>query len=119
MFFGGLTTAVNWAVYFPAYNLLGMDAAVSNVIAWAVSVAFAFVTNKLFVFGSHDWRPKTVLPELAKFLSARILSGVLETAGLLALVSWLDLDGNWIKILLSVLVVMLNYIASKLLIFKH
>ena len=117
--FGGLTTAVNWLVFFPLYNLLALDATVSNVIAWVISVAFAFLTNKPFVFGSHDWRPVTVFPELAKFISARLLSGFLETLGLLVFVTWLGLDGNLIKILISVVVVILNYIASKFFIFMR
>lgn len=118
VFFGGLTTAVNWAVYFPLYNVLSLDATVSNVVAWSVSVAFAFLTNKPFVFCSRDWRAVTVISELVKFISARFLSGLLETLGLLVFVTWLRLDGNIIKVFLSVVVVILNYITSKFLIFK-
>ena len=66
--FGVLTTAVNYLVYLPCYNLLSLSSSVSNVIAWAEAVAFAYVTNKLFVFHSHDWSWKTVIPELGKFL---------------------------------------------------
>ena len=64
LFFGVLTTAVNYAVYLPCYNLLGLSAAVSNVIAWGVAVAFAYLTNKPWVFKSHDWSAKVVMPEL-------------------------------------------------------
>ena len=77
--FGVLTTVVNYIVYLPCYNLLGLGAAVSNVIAWAVAVAFAYLTNKPFVFRSHDWSAKTVVPELTKFVGSRIASGALET----------------------------------------
>ena len=55
LFFGGLTTVVNYAVYLPCYNLLGISGAVSNLIAWVVAVAFAYLTNKPFVFKSNDW----------------------------------------------------------------
>ena len=55
LFFGVLTTAVNYVVYLPCYNVLGLSAAVSNMIAWVVAVAFAYLTNKPFVFKSHDW----------------------------------------------------------------
>ena len=54
LFFGGLTTVVNYLVYLPAYNVLGLSAAVSNILAWVAAVAFAFLTNKPFVFKSHD-----------------------------------------------------------------
>ena len=77
--FGVLTTVVNYAVYLPVYNFCGISAAVSNMIAWVVAVAFAFLTNKPFVFHSHDWSAQTVLPELTKFVSCRIASGALET----------------------------------------
>lgn len=118
IFFGGLTTVVNWLVYFPLYNLLHVDAALSNAIAWAISVAFAFLTNKPFVFKSHDWSAKTVVPELVKFVSARILSGIFETVSIYVLVTLLGLDGNIVKIIISVAVVIINYIASKLVVFR-
>lgn len=118
IFFGGLTTVVNWLVYFPLYNLLFVDSAVSNAIAWVVSVAFAFLTNKPFVFKSHDWSARVTLPELGKFVSARVFSGLFETASLFVLVTWLGFDGNIIKIIISVVVVIVNYVASKLIVFK-
>ena len=69
--FGVLTTVVNFLVYFPCYNLLGLPAVVSNLIAWVAAVAFAYLTNKPFVFRSHDWSAKTVVPELVKFVGDR------------------------------------------------
>ena len=116
--FGVLTTGVNYIVYLPCYNILGLSASVSNAIAWVVSVAFAFVTNKPFVFRSYDWSSKVVLPELAKFLGCRIGSGVLETAILFVTVDLLKWDGNLWKIVTSVLVVILNYVGSKRLVFR-
>lgn len=118
LFFGVLTTAVNYLVYLPCYNLLGLNAAVSNVIAWVFAVAFAYLTNKPFVFKSHDWSSKTVVPELTKFVGSRIASGVLETAIIFVTVDLLRWDGNLMKLATSVLVVVLNYVASKLLVFK-
>lgn len=118
LFFGGLTTVVNYLVYFPCYYWLGISATVSNVIAWIVAVAFAYVTNKPFVFRSHDWRWKTVAPELAKFVGCRIGSGLLETAIIFLTVDLLSWNGILWKIITSVLVVLLNYVASKLLVFR-
>ena len=116
--FGVLTTAVNYIVYLPCYNLLHLSSAVSNVIAWAVAVAFAYVTNKPFVFHSHDWSAKTVIPELTEFVGTRLGSGGLETVILLVFVDFLRMNGNLWKLLTSVLVVVLNYIGSKLLVFR-
>ena len=118
LFFGGLTTAVNYIVYLPCYNWLHLSASVSNVIAWVVAVAFAYVTNKPFVFKSHDWSAKTVWPELTKFVGCRVGSGALETAIIFVTVDVLAWDGNWMKLITSVLVVILNYFASKLLVFR-
>ena len=72
LFFGVLTTVVNYLVYLPCYNLLHISASISNVIAWVAAVAFAFVTNKPFVFQSHDWSASVVLPELTKFVGCRV-----------------------------------------------
>lgn len=119
LFFGVLTTAVNYVVYLPCYDLLGLSAAASNVIAWAASVAFAFLTNKPFVFHSHDWSAGTVWPELTKFVGCRIGSGVLETGILWLTVDILGWNGYIWKIMTSVLVVVLNYAASKLLVFRQ
>ena len=118
LFFGVLTTVVNYIVYLPCYNLLHFSAAVSNVIAWVAAVAFAYLTNKPFVFKSHDWSAKTVIPELTKFVGSRIVSGALETAIIFVTVDWLCWNGNIMKLVTSVLVVVINYIASKLLVFK-
>ena len=116
--FGVLTTAVNYLVYFPCYHILSWSAGISNVAAWIVAVAFAFLTNKPLVFKSHDWSPKVVLPELWKFVACRIGSGVLETGILVITVDWLAWNGTWMKLITAVLVVVLNYIASKLLVFR-
>ena len=118
LFFGVLTTAVNYIVYLPCYNLLHLPASLSNVISWAAAVAFAYVTNKPFVFKSHDWSAKTVGPELTKFVGSRILSGALETAIIFVTVDMLLWSGNLMKLVTSVLVVILIYVASKLLVFK-
>ncbi len=117
LFFGGLTTVVNYLVYLPCHNLLGISAGVSNAIAWIFAVAFAFVTNKPFVFKSHDWSKAVVLPELGKFVGCRVGSGVLETVILFIAVDWLGFDGNILKLITSILVIILNYFGSKLLVF--
>ena len=113
-----LTTAVNYIVYLPCYNLLHLSASVSNAIAWVAAVAFAFLTNKPFVFRSHDWSAKVVVPELVKFVGTRIGSGVLETLILFVTVDMLHWNGNLWKLVTSVLVVILNYVGSTLLVVR-
>lgn len=118
LFFGALTTVVNYLVYYPLTNLFSFDETLANVIAWVVSVAFAFVTNKPFVFKSHDWSSEVVVPELTKFVSTRIGSGLLETAMIFVFVKLLRFDGNIVKLVVSVLVVIINYVGSKLIVFR-
>ena len=118
LFFGGLTTVVNYSVYLPCYNYFGLSGALSNVISWVAAVIFAFLTNKPFVFKSHDWSMRVLVPELTKFVGFRAGSGVLETAIIYIAVDCLEWNGNITKIVTSVLVVILNYIASKLLVFR-
>lgn len=119
LFFGGLTTVVNYLVYYPLYNAFGMSATLSNAIAWAVAVAFAYLTNKPFVFKSNDWSAKVVVPELTKFVACRLGSGAAETAIIFLTVDIVCLNGNVMKLVTSVLVVILNYVASKLLVFRN
>ena len=118
LFFGVLTTAVNYLVYLPCYNLLHLSAAFSNVIAWAFAVAFAYLTNKPFVFRSYDWSAKTVVPELTKFVMTRLGSGAAETLIIFLTVDVLAWNGNVMKLITSVLVVIANYLGSKLLVFR-
>lgn len=118
LFFGGLTTLVNFLIYFPLYNWLHFSGAISNVLAWMVAVVFAYLTNKPFVFKSHDWSRKTLIPEFTKFVACRVGSGLLETVSIFLFVDLLLWNGNWVKVVVSVLVVVLNYISSRWLVFK-
>ncbi|MCD7859634.1 MAG: GtrA family protein [Firmicutes bacterium] len=116
--FGALTTAVNFAVYWPLCSLLHLWASASNALAWVVAVSFAFLTNKPWVFRSHDWSAKTVVPEAAKFVSCRLLSLAVQELLLLVTVDLLRWNSTGMWLLSSVMVIVLNYVASKLLVFK-
>lgn len=119
LLFGGLTTAVSFAIYFSVYHYMQLSAAWSNVISWIGAVCFAFLTNKPFVFRSSDWSLAVVLPELGKFVGSRLFSGLLET-GLLALtVDYLQLPNLVMKLSVSVIVIVLNYLFSKLIVFRN
>lgn len=118
LFFGVLTTVVNYVVYLPLYNTLGLSATVSNALSWVVAVIFAFLTNKPFVFKSHDWSAKVAFPEFIKFVCCRVGSGVIETLLIFVTVDLLSLNGNIMKLITSVITILLNYIGSKLLVFR-
>lgn len=115
--FGVLTTIVNYLVYFPCCAV-GLPAAASNTLAWVVSVLFAYLTNKPLVFRSMDWSMNTVFPEACKFFGCRVGSGALETVILFVTVDLLHWSSGLWKIVTSIFVVVLNYIGSKLLVFR-
>jgi len=124
LIFGVLTTVVNYLVFFPCSSYLEKTGfqyavAVSNTIAWVFAVLFAYVTNKPFVFESHDWSWKVVAPEFAKFVSTRLASLLIETVIISVTVDMLHWNKLVWKVLTSVLVVVLNYVGSKLLVFRR
>lgn len=130
--FGVMTTVVNFIVYFAVTAVLGDDMyLVANVVAWVAAVAFAYVTNKLWVFESRSWKKDVLLKELGAFVSARIFSLGVEELGLFVAIDLMRFDG-WAldvagfsiggdmlaKLFMQFLVIVLNYIFSKLVIFK-
>ena len=118
LFFGVVTTVVNVVVYYLCYHLWGISSDLSSVIAWVLAVLTAFLTNKPFVFGSHDWSPKVLLPEAGSFFGCRLGSGLVELVLMHITVEMLGLPGMLMKLLVNVIVVILNYVASKLLVFR-
>lgn len=116
--FGVLTTLVNIVTYHLCYEVWGVPNVPSNIIAWVLSVAVAYLTNKVWVFDSKSFAPAVLLPELWKFVSCRLATGLMDLA-----IMWVGVDllrgpATPIKIGSNVLVVILNYAFSKLLIFK-
>ena len=118
LFFGVVTTVVNMLVYYLCYHLWGISSDLSTVIAWVIAVLTAFLTNKPFVFGSHDWSPKVLLPEAGSFFGCRLGSGLVELVLMHITVEMLGWPGMLMKLLVNVIVVILNYVASKLLVFR-
>lgn len=117
LIFGVLTTLVNWGVYAAAVRA-GMDYRMATAVSWVVAVLFAFVVNKIFVFQSYDLHPIFVLKELGSFVACRALSGVMELLFMIVMVSWLHMDEYVSKVLVSVVVMVVNYVFSKLFIFR-
>ncbi len=116
--FGVVTTAVNVVVYHVCFAVLGVPNIPSVVIAWVLSVAVAYITNKLWVFRSPSFAPAVLWPELGKFVAARGFTGVLDLGIMFVGVDLLGGPGTVLKLGSNVLVVVLNYVFSKWLIFK-
>lgn len=144
--FGVLTTAVNLVTFYffkkifisigwegvfnkllgsagwdKALELLGSgtDYLDATVIAWTVAVIFAFVTNKLIVFESKSWKPAVVGKEFVGFIGARLFSLLVELVFMFVMVTLLKWNDFVAKLIVQVIVVILNYVFSKLFIFKN
>lgn len=125
---GGLTTAVNYIVYFAVSRIFAAltgcaleNAALllgANIAAWIVSVAFAFWANKKHVFRSADWSKATLAKELPQFTAARLFSLVFDAGFVLLTVRLLGMNDLAAKLLSNVLVIVINYFLSKFWIFR-
>ena len=124
LIFGVATTGVNWIIYIVLVNIIKADMTLANAIAWVGAVAFAYVTNKIYVFESHTTGVMETIREIIAFFGARVLSGIVEIVGPSLLFSLgmnqsiLGVRGFAAKIVVSVVVVIMNYVLSKLLVFR-
>ena len=112
--FGVLTTLVNIVVYFVISHVLGVNYLISNVVEWFLSVLFAYVTNRRWVFESKS----EILKECGLFFGGRLFSGVVDTGLMWLFIDVLTLNDGISKIVIQVIVVVLNYVISKLVDFK-
>ena len=118
LIFGGLTTLVNIVVFWFCERVVGFSTVSSNAIAWVLAVLFAFVTNKLFVFESKSMEAKTVLREFGSFVLARVISGGIDMGIVVVGVNAMHIDSLIVKIFSNIVVIILNYIASKFIILR-
>lgn len=117
--FGVLSTIVNIATYAFCSRILNINFMISNIIAWFAAVIFAYITNKLFVFESKNTNIKFILKELTSFMSCRILSGTIELILMYIMINFMLINDFIVKIITNIVVVVLNFIFSKLIIFKN
>lgn len=118
VFFGGCTTLINFAVYWVLRNILKMGVVPADVIAWIMAVLFAYVTNKIWVFESKTKRAADILKEILSFFTARAFSLGFEVVFLLITVEHWGLNDIIMKLIANIAVIVMNYVFSKLLIFR-
>jgi len=142
LIFGVLTTVVDFAVYTPLTAILGADALVlgirwyliTSVIAWIAAVLFAYIINKLWVFCSRDFSPRAIARELPSFAGGRVLTLLIQLLLMYVMIDLASLDKTalfvWgsgligqkgdfaVKAIVAVIVVILNYVFSKLFVFR-
>ena len=116
--FGGFTFLTNLVTYLVCTRLFNIDILISNSIAWIVSVVFAYITNKIFVFESKETRLQYIIKEFSSFVGCRIFSGVVELMIIFVMATLAGINDLVVKIVTNVVVIVLNYVCSKLIIFK-
>ena len=119
LIFGILSTIVNIATYVFFSRIIKINFMVSNIIAWFVAVIFAYITNKFFVFESKNINIKFILKEITSFMSLRIVSGLTELILMYIMINIMLINDFIVKIITNIVVVILNFIFSKLIIFKN
>lgn len=118
LIFGILTTIVNFVSY-ELCKVIGIGYEISTIIAWALAVAFAYITNKLFVFESKSFDKTLIFKELSTFVLSRLFSGICDFVFMLVAVGMYGMNDSIAKLLTNVFVVIINYILSKLFVFKE
>lgn len=116
--FGVLTTIVNLIAYYLFSNIININYLISNAIAWIISVVFAYITNKFFVFNSYYINKDVIIEEFIKFMNCRLISGLSEVVLLFLFVDLLLMNDIVAKLIIGVLVALINFIFSKVFIFK-
>lgn len=118
LIFGVLTTLVDWISY-AVFRHNGMNYRMATICCQAAAILFAYVTNKIWVFRSYNFHPVYLLKEMASFFSCRILTSVFTYVAMIVMVDGMGIKQDMIcKIEVSAISLVLNYICSKLFIFK-
>lgn len=117
IFFGGCATLVNLGSYYVIRLVTDIDINVANTISVCIAILFAYFTNSRFVFESKAETFKEKFSEFIKFISARLLTMVVEVGGVWLMVDFLHMNDYLCKFLIQFIVLALNYVFSKFLIF--
>ncbi|MEE1102409.1 MAG: GtrA family protein [Agathobacter sp.] len=119
LFFGGLAFILSIVSYAFLNVTLGINELIANVISWIIVVLFAFFTNRIWVFSSPTKTVVDFLKQLISFFGGRVLTLVIEEIILGVFITWLQFPSMIIKIIAQIVVIVLNYVISKFLVFKN
>lgn len=118
VFFGGLTTLVNWGLYTLLVDLCGVPYLWSTALAQLAAILFAYLTNRIWVFESKVSGVRGIALEMAKFFDCRAASFFLDLGCMYVGVDLLHIEDKWMKLLANVIIIVVNYALSKLFIFR-
>ena len=116
--FGVLTTIVSISSYYLCSEILNIHYLISNIISWVLSVIFAYFTNRIWVFESKSKNFSDIFKEMFTFVNCRLVSGAIDMATMFVLVETIHINDMYAKIFTQFIVVILNYVLSKLIVFK-
>lgn len=119
LIFGVLTTVVNYITYLVCTRILDLSVTLSTLIAWVISVLFAYITNKIYVFESKTNTVKTFIKEILMFFAFRLLSGIMDIVIMYVSVEILSINDIVMKLVSNIVVIIVNYIFSKCFVFKN
>ncbi|UWD49986.1 GtrA family protein [Clostridioides difficile] len=118
LFFGAFTTLVNIVSYLFFTRVISFNFMIANAFAWIIAVLFAYVTNKFFVFESKKVEIKFLFKEFLSFVGFRLLSGIIEMVIMYIMIDLLFVNDIIVKVFTNVVVIVLNYLFSKMIIFR-
>ena len=116
--FGCLTTIVNIVVYWLMAHIVGVKTVPSSVVAWIAAVMFAYLTNRNWVFSSRASTKQAIAREITTFYFFRLATGIIDWLFMYVTVDVLRWSDVWMKMVANVIVIILNYVASKLVVFR-
>jgi len=118
IFFGAITTAIGFISFFVLTRWMGAPLVAANVISWIIAVLFAYLSNRFWVFKSNTCGFFSIMKEFWSFIAARIFSGIMDTVLMIILVDFLSVYDLIAKLVVSIIVIILNFILSKWIVFK-
>ena len=119
LIFGGLTTVVSLGSYYGIRAIApSLHYQIINTISWVLAVAFAYITNRLYVFDAKSHNAAGIVREIISFIGGRLFSYFAECAVMAIFIDKIGWNDKIVKIVAQIMVVILNYIISKLLIFR-
>lgn len=119
LLFGICTTAINICTYYCLYNILHLNNIASTILSWLISVVFAFVTNKFYVFKSTTSQKSKLIREISLFFASRVFSGGADILFMFITVDIMLMNSTVCKVTSNIFVIVANYIISKFLIFGN
>lgn len=118
LFFGGLTFFISIGTYAVLNVMMGINELISNFISWVIAVLFAFFTNRIWVFNSHTSGFVEFIKQMWDFIFGRIITLIIEELILFVFITKMHCISMAVKIIAQIIVIILNYIISKVIVFK-